>query len=136
MKVEFYILENIVDCMEENGVISAHVTLSVNPTLVEEINKKHKTNLSLSELEKAADICLAREWLKYAYMGTKKYESLKISATGVGIVRSRRNAEEKKKSRTPLKKVSDFIEEHKGIITFITAMVAIVGLYLNYLRIK
>ncbi|WP_447875206.1 hypothetical protein [Serratia fonticola] len=136
MKIEFYLLENMVDYMEVNGVTMIEVSLSINQNLVDNINKKHKTKLSLGDLEKAANVCLANEWLKLRSIGPTKYDGLEITTSGAGIVRSKRSAEQKRKARPLLKKTSDFIEEHKGIITFITAIIAIIGLYLNYLRIK
>lgn len=136
MKTEFYILENIVDYMESAGRTRKLVSLSIDQKLVEEINKKHKTKLSLNDLEKAAKVCLANEWLTWGSIGVGDFQNLEITTTGVGVVRSRKNSEQKRKSRTLLKKTSDFIEEHKGVITFITAIVAIIGLYVNYLRLK
>lgn len=136
MESEFYVLENIVDYMEANGVNSALVEFSLDQNVVEEINRKHKVKLSIKDIEKSIDICLANEWLKHAYLGSGKYKGLRITTTGLGIIRSKKNAEQRRKSRTFLKKTSDFIEEHKGVVSLATALVAIVGLYLNYLRIK
>jgi len=122
---EFKILNNIVDYMESTGSTYKLVTLSIDEELVSEINNKNNTNFTLSELEKAADKCLAHEWLTHASMGGAKYGSLRITPKGVGASRSKLKSEELKASRSWLKKSSDYIEDHKGILIFFGAVIAL-----------
>lgn len=112
---EYKILNNIIDYMESTGSNYKVVTVSIDKKLVDEINNKHETKFSLNDLEKATDICLAHEWLKHMYINGNKYNSLGITPKGIGVARSKMKAEELKKSRSMLKKISDYIEEHKGL---------------------
>jgi len=101
--------------MESTGSKYKVVTLSINQKLVDEINNTHKTKFTLNELEKATDKCLAHEWLEHTFINGGKYGSLRITPKGVGVAHSKKKAEELKKSRSILKKISDYIEEHKGL---------------------
>jgi hypothetical protein len=111
---EFKILNHVIDVMESRGSTSKVVTLSIDQKLVEEINNGNKSSYTLKELEKAADKCLAHEWIEYAALGSK-YECLRITPKGVGAARSKHKAEELKSSRSFMKKTSDYIEDHKGL---------------------
>ncbi|WP_166368488.1 hypothetical protein [Psychromonas sp. SA13A] len=122
---EFKLLDNVIDYMESTGSTYKLVTLGVDEKLLNEINSQNNTTYTLNELEKAADKCLAHEWLTHATMGGGKYGSLRITPKGVGAARSRRKAEELKASRTWLKKSSDYIEDHKGILIFFGAVIAL-----------
>jgi len=122
---EFKLLDNIIDYMESTGSIYKLVNLSIDEELVNEINSQNSTNYTLSDLEKAADKCLAHEWLTHATIGSGKYTSLRITPKGVGAARSKRKAEELKASRTWLKKSSDYIEDHKGILIFFGSCIAL-----------
>ena len=112
---EYKILNNIIDYMESTGSNYKVVSISIEQKFVDEINNSHGTKFSLSELEKATDICLAHEWLEHIFRSSGKYTSLGITPKGIGIARSKKKAEEIKKSRSLLKKASDYIEEHKGL---------------------
>ena len=112
---EYKILNNIVDYMESTGSNYKVVTVSIDQKLVDEINNKDGTTFSLDELEKATDKCLAHEWLKHMFINGGKYNSLGITPKGIGVARSKKKAEELKKSRSILKKILDYIEEHKGL---------------------
>lgn len=111
---EFKILNNVIDYMEETGSTSKVVSFSIEQDLVDKINSKNGTNFSLEDIEKATDKCLAHEWLDHSALGSK-YGNLRITPKGVGAARSRAKAEELKRSRSWLKKVSDYIEDHKGL---------------------
>lgn len=122
---EFKILNNIIDYMESTGSTYKVVMISIDQKLVDEINKSNGTKLSLKELEIATDKCLAHEWLKYTSMGGGKYSSLGITPKGIGVARSKKKAEELKKSRSWLKKVSDYIEDHKGLFIAFAFLLAL-----------
>lgn len=128
---EFKILNNIVDHMESTRSTYKLVTLSIDEELVSEINNKNNTNFTLGELEKAADKCLAHEWLTHASLGGAKYGSLQITPKGVGASRSKLKSEELKASRSWLKKSSDSIEDHKGILIFLGAVIALASFILK-----
>ena len=125
--LEYKILSHFVDQMENEGVSCNLIRRSINQEFTNDINDKHRTKkFTLSEMEKAADKCLSHEWLKRTVLGTK-YGSLRISRKGVGVVRSKQAAA----SRSCLKKVSDYIERHKGIFILISFVIALVYIYLK-----
>lgn len=133
---EYKILNNIIDYMESTGSDYKLVTVSIDQKLVDEINNKHETKFSLNELEKAADICLAHEWLKHMFISGSKYNSLGITLKGIGVARSKKKAEELKKSRSILKKTSDYIEEHKGLFIVLGFSLALATFALKLLGEK
>lgn len=128
---EFKILNHVIDYMEATGSTYKLVTLSVDQELVDQINEQNKTSYTLTELEKATDKCLAHEWLEHATMGGGKYGSLRITPKGVGAARSKRKSEEQKASRGPLKKASDYVEDHKGLFVVLGFLLALATLSLK-----
>lgn len=132
---EFKILANIIDFMEANGATAKVVTFSVDQQLADEINLKHGTNYSVGDLERAADKCIANEWVDHRALG-EKYKHLGITTKGVGAARSRARAEEIKASRTRLKKVSDYIEDHKGLFVIIGILVAVATFASRFFGVK
>lgn len=122
---EFKILSYIVDHMESTGTTYKLVQLSVDQEFTDDINTKYQTSFTLSEIEKATDKCLAHEWLKHTAMGGTKYSFLGITPKGVGAARSKQRAAELEASRTWLKKASDYIEDHKGILIFFGSSIAL-----------
>jgi len=130
---EFKILNNIIDYMESTGSTSELVRISIDKEQLDDINNANKTNYTLEELRKAADKCLAHEWLEHAEMGGGKYGGLRITPKGVGAARSKRRAEELKASRGFLKKVSDYIEDHKGLFIVLGFLLALATFALKLL---
>lgn len=121
---EFKILANIIEYMEENGITAQVVRFEVDQELANEINSKYGTRYTVSDLEKAVDKCIANEWLAHRSLG-EKYKYLGITPKGVGAARSRAKSEEIKKSRTFVKKASDYIEDHKGLFVFLGFLIAL-----------
>jgi len=121
---EFKMLANIIGFMEANGVTAKVVTFEVDQKLADEINSAHGTDYSVSDLERAVDKCVANEWIAHRSLG-EKYKYLGITPKGVGAARSKARSEEIKASRTRLKKVSDYIEDHKGLFVVLGFLVAL-----------
>jgi|TARA_R110002050_G_scaffold268584_2_gene410725 hypothetical protein len=122
---EFKILSFIVEHMESTGSTSKLVHLSIDQSFTDKLNSRFKENFTLQEIEKAADKCLAHEWLKHTALGDGKYGCIGITAKGVGVARSKERAAELKASRSWLKKTSDYIEDHKGILIFLGSLIAL-----------
>lgn len=129
---EFKILANIITFMEENGVTAQNVRFHVDQKLADEINLKHGTQYTVPDLEKAVDRCIANEWIKHSTLG-EKYKYLNITLKGVGASRSKVKSEEIKISRTLLKKVSDYIEDHKGVFILLGFIVTLITLGFRFL---
>jgi hypothetical protein len=132
---EFKILANIIDFMEVNGVTAKVVTFAVDQSFTDEINLKHGTRYSVSDLEKAVDKCIANELVVHRSIG-EKYKHLGITAKGVGAVRSRLRAQEIKASRTCLKKASDYIEDHKGLFVALGILIALATFASKFFWVK
>ena len=60
-----------------------------------------------------------------------KYGQLGLTTTGLGVVRSRQRKAEALANRISLKKVSDYIEDHKGLFVALGAAIAVAGLLLK-----
>jgi len=124
---EFKILNHVIDLMESKGLTHKTVRVSIDEELVEIVNSGNGSALTLDQLKKAADKCLANEWLECVELGGG-YRHLRITQKGLGAARSRRRADEIKASRSSLKVVSDYIEEHKGVFLVLGFFVALATL--------
>lgn len=124
------ILTNVVDYMEKSGVNRKLVNFEIDENLINEIYEASGHQYSMAELTSAADKCFAHEWIENRSIGTK-YSYLGITEKGVGIVRSKRKQELDKKNRKLLKKISDYIEDHKGLFLFLGVAVALASLIIK-----
>jgi len=118
------ILTNIVNYMEKEGATREVVSFNIDELLVNEIYGSTGQQYTIEDLQKAADKSVAHEWIKHRSIG-EKYHHLAITEKGVGIVRSIRQQEIARKNRKLLKKVSDYIEDHKGLMIFLGFVVAL-----------
>lgn len=126
------ILNNVVSFMEKSGATRGTVFFNIDESLVHDIYETTGHQYSLEELRVAADKCIAHEWLIHRSIG-EKYRSLGITEKGVGIVRSIRAQEIAKKNRKPLKKLSDYIEDHKGLMVALGFFVALASVFVKFI---
>lgn len=119
------LLNNIVNFMEKNGTIRHALFFDIDEKLVNEIYDFTGKQYSLQELKIAADKCFAHEWIEHRSLGAQ-YGSLGITEKGLGVVRSKRKQESDKRGRSALKKISDYIEDHKGLFVFLGLVIALV----------
>lgn len=129
---EFKILNNIIHYMEENGANYKVVSISIDEELVNEINELETNKLTIEQVKKAADKCLAHEWLKHTCMGDR-YRHLQITPKGIGAARSKTRSEEIKASRGFLKKLSDNIDDHKGLLVVLGFLLALATFTLKFM---
>ena len=115
-----------------HGVNPDSITIDIDDALVEKINKAQNTDIKLVDLLKLADKCFANEWIKNIYLGSK-YGGIAITRTGLGIVRSRQLKEKALAKRTRLKKLSDHIEDHKGLFVVLGTVAALTTILLKLL---
>ena len=128
---EFDLLFMYVEKMEAEGKNRNLIRIGIDQALVEQFSEKGFAT-TLEHLQKLADICLAREWLEHKVMGGK-YAELGLTATGQGIVRSRQQRDLQLASRTRLKRISDYIENHKGLLVVLGSAIALAGLLIKLL---
>ncbi len=129
---EFKILNNVLEYMESTGNTYKTVSVTIDEKLVVEINKAHKTKYTLSDLQSAADKCLAHEWLQRIRLGVSQYSDLEVTPKGLGVAKSKRKSEELKASRSFLKKSSDAIDDHKGLLVFLGLLMALATFVLKF----
>jgi hypothetical protein len=127
------VLAVFVDEMEEHGANRNLVRLTIDANFAEKLSAKLKTEVALETAHKLADRCLANEWLEHTSIGSDQYGVLKLTATGFGVVCSKQKSDAQKKSRTRLKKLSDMIEDHKGLAVAIGVLVALAGVAIKFL---
>jgi hypothetical protein len=128
---EFNLLEIYVKEMERLGQTRKYVHLDVDDSIATQIGKTIGAKVTLEQVKRIADKCLANEWLEYNFIGCGKYGQLSLTATGLGIVRSIQRKEEALVNRTFLKKAADYIEDHKGLFVAFTVAIALAGLLLK-----
>jgi len=130
LSAEYTLLYFMVDYLEEKGVTYKLAMFSIDDEMVVEVNKVFDTNFTLSDLQKATDLCFSHEWIKHQAMG-EKYGWLGITPKGVGVARSKRKADELKTNRSLLKKASDYVEEHKGLFILLGSVIGLTMLGLK-----
>ena len=118
--------------MLEAGQSRNLVRLSVNARMVEEIYDKSSLLVTEDKLQRAADICLANSWIKHTTMGVGQYGNLQLTTNGFGVAKSKQKQVELQNNRSILKKTSDYIEEHKGLLILLGFIVALAGLLIKY----
>lgn len=128
---EFDILEVFTQEMDAKGVNRKFIQFDIDEKMAEKISMNYKSPMSIDEVKKLADKCLANEWLEHTTIGTGQYGHLNLTTTGVGVIRSRQRKNEMLSQRSFLKKTSDFIEDHKGIFIAIGSAIALTSLIIK-----
>ena len=129
MPDEFDILAVFVATAEAKGLKPSWDVQPVNHEFIARLNAKHQASLTLEQAHQLVNKCVANEWLESK--DYSKHESLAITAAGVGVVRSRIKSAEARRNRTVLKKLSDTIEDHKGLFVALGVFIARLKLLLQ-----
>jgi hypothetical protein len=134
-KEEQSILEYFVDEMEFHGVQSTLIRVSFDDETILAIENKYQITLNSENRAVILKKLISHEYIQYTYMNAEEFGGMQITPKGVGVVNSLRAKDEQRRNRKMLKKISDAIEEHKGLATFIglviTASIGIVTLILK-----
>jgi len=118
--------------MESKGYTRQTVLVTLTNDVVQTINNKHSTTISDDILDVSIKKLLSSEHLSQRCMSGCKNSNLQITSKGgVAVVTSIRAKEEHLQNRTFLKKVSDFTDKHKGIITLVAISLALVSFVLR-----
>ncbi len=125
---EYKLLIYLLEYCEENGKRYKHYDIDINSELIEKLHNKYGIQPTIEELQSISDRCYARSWLEHTYIGRGKYDGLKLTDTGAGVATSKRKSLQANQNRPPLKKASDYIEDHKGLFVLLCTLIAIVGL--------
>ncbi|MCG3676149.1 hypothetical protein [Aliarcobacter butzleri] len=131
-KEERVFLEYFVDNMESKGLTIKTVHISFSEEELKEINEKYKTKITLEKMREVLNKLLSHEYLKRAYLNGDNFSGLELTLKGLGVVNSLRSKEETKKKRKLLKKISDYVEDHKGIFLVLGFLITVITLFLKF----
>lgn len=127
---EFEFLDLFYEAMIEEKQALDLVRLTVDARLVGRVYAYTMYSANESELRKLADICLANGWIEHAGVGTRQYVDLRLTLAGVGIAESKRKQKEIIERKYSVKRLFDYIEEHRGIFLFVGVVVILILLIL------
>jgi len=108
------------------------VRLSVDARMVENVYEGSAISVTENKLQKITDICLANGWVEHTTIGTGQYDNLQLTTTGFGVIKSKKMQTEVTNNRSIFKKVSDYIEDHKGLFVLLGFLITLAGLLIKY----
>ncbi|MBA3536302.1 MAG: hypothetical protein H0T84_06820 [Tatlockia sp.] len=86
---ELDILNLYYDEMKARGETRDTVFLSIDDSAVAKLNQKLKTSVSIEQVQKLTDICIANEWLERTTIDPG-YHYLSLTAAGLQIILANR----------------------------------------------
>lgn len=129
----FDLLHLYVEEMENCGANRQTMWIEINESFVDKLSAQG-FEITLTSAQKLADQCIANEWLEHnGRTGKHQYDNLELTATGLGIVRSRQQRQKQLEARGLLKRISDYIEDHKGLFVALGAALGLVTLLVKLL---
>ena len=129
---EFDFLNLFYQKMLDEGQSYNITRLSVNNRMVEDIYDKSTFSLTEEYLKKMADICLANSWIEYSSLAGN-YTNLRLTTTGNGVIKSKQMQKKSLESRSPIKRVSDYINDHSGLFLFGSFILLFASVLIAYL---
>ena len=135
-KEEQAILSYFIEAMEKNGVKYNQITIDFDNATISTIQEEYHVAIDANNKSSALNKLLSHEYIQYSYFGSQEYFGMRITSKGVGVINSIKAKEEQLKKRNFLKKLSDNIENHKGLATFVGAMIATITLILKFAECK
>lgn len=135
-KEEESILSYFIDSMESRGESYNTVIISFDEVVIKEIEKKYSVSFSDESKKTIFNKLISHEYIAYTFFGGEEYSGMKITLKGLGAINSIRLKREQLEKRSILKKLSDGIENHKGLATFIGTMLAILTIIFKYMECR
>lgn len=133
---KFRFLNHFLETMESKGEVASFVYINVNTEFVTEFNHRYQTSYTLEEFVKIVDVCKAHEWVKCDAGGRGPHGNLIITSKGLATIKSKNESDRRKAERSLAKKLSDGIEDHKGLFIVLGFIIALVTLYLRLEGVK
>lgn len=130
------ILSYFIEAMEENGVKHHLISVDFDDATLSSIQEKYHVTIDSNNKSSVLNKLLSHEYIQYSYFGGQEYFGIQITSKGVGVINSIKAKEEQLEKRSFFKKISDGIENHKGLATFVGAMIAIITLILKFVECK
>ncbi|KTD21662.1 hypothetical protein [Legionella londiniensis] len=82
---EYGLLLYFYEDMEVRGLAHNQVFLSIDDDMLRSLREKYGDDLSLRQVEKLADICIANEWLERT-TADQHYNFLSLTEKGLNVV--------------------------------------------------
>ena len=130
---EFKLLIHILEFCEGSGNRASNFHFDVDHELVEKLYERYGVQPSIDELKTIVDRCYARQWLDRTCMGSSRHSGFKLTSKGMGIANSKRKSQQRRQSRPLVKKVSDYMEDHKGLFILAGFLITLASLIISYL---
>jgi len=134
----FEILKVFYDEMIKTGSTHKCVMKDIDNDFLDRLYSISKNRVSIEYAKQVVDLCIANEWLKHAAIGNQ-YGCLRLTTSGLGVVKSKIRQFEEISDRTLIKKLSDYIDDHKGVfvllsftVSFFSLLVAVSALYISF----
>ncbi len=121
--LEYKLLVHHVNGMEAQGQTRKGYVFDIDDRLVEALYENVTT--TLLELEKACNYCVTHEYIEHRGI-SNKYGFLSLTEKGLGVVRSIQASEKLRRDRSPAKKLSDWVLDHKGLVALGGLLLALV----------
>ncbi len=122
--------------MESKGLTQNVVMISFTPETLQNINDRYAVFISQETLETAIKKLLANEHIKQRCMSGCKYSNIQITLKGVAVATSLKMSAEKLKNRSIGEKISDYIENRKGLFILTGSIGTVVGIITLILKLK
>lgn len=127
------ILRVFYDGMMKNGMSRKLFRKTIDDKFVDTLNSNYNIKLTLEACQTLTDNCLANEWLEHTVIGTK-YGCLRLTTTGFDIIKSKITEEERLENRSIPKRISDYVDDHSGIVALLSFIVSLFRLSLKTLN--
>lgn len=135
-KEEESILSYFIDSMESRGESRNTVIISFDEAVINEIKEKYSISFNDESKKTIFNKLLSHEYIAYTFIGEEEYFGMKITLKGLSAINSIRLKREQLDKRSILKKLSDGIENHKGLATFVGIMLTIITIIFKYMECR
>lgn len=131
-KEERIFLEYFVDTMEKQGLTLKAIHISFMQEELKKINEKYSMHISIDQMETNLNKLLTHEYLKHAFISGDKFSCLQLTLKGLGVVNSLKKKEQLNINKGRLKRISDYVEDHKGLFLVFGFLIALATLVLKF----
>lgn len=125
------LLNFLVTEMEEEGFVISNYIFGLDQEFIEACNAFCGTDSLLDEYHDILHQCITHNYITHRTMSP--LTCLAITQKGMAVVSSNRRTKEKSEARTCLKKISDLILDHQGLIAASGITIALVTLIIKIL---
>ena len=92
---------------------------------MDSINQSSKKKYTINDFQKIINKYITQEWLCYSCLGDRNFRNLKFTQKGMGVAISKIKSDELAQSRNFFKRISDYIENHKGLFILLGFLITV-----------